>query len=203
MAVGGITLFFLLGLAVGAHGDAVLQAARVWPYRPMAGEYDPRAQSKVALTFYRGRGVSQDYKEAAKRFRHAAEGDDAVAEFYLGIMFSEGEGVPRDRTEAAKWFRLAASQGVPEAQYNLGLAYAEGEGVPLDNIRAHMWFNLAAANFPTSDKINRGLAIHNRDAVARKMKPAELHEAETLASRWKGANEAHLAAHTGGSPSLR
>src|SRR5438270_11635378 len=109
-------------------------------------------------------------------------------------MLAEGEVVPQDRTEASRWFRLAAGQAVPEAQYNLGLAYANGEGVPLDNISAHMWFNLAAANFPTSDKVNRSLAIHNRDAVAHRMTPAELRKAETLASRWNGGARPQLAA---------
>ena len=203
MAVGGFILFFLLGLAIGAHGETALQAAGILPHRPALGEYDPRGQSMVALRYYRGHGVSQDYQEAAKRFRRAAERDDAVAEFYLGIMFAEGEGVPQDRAEAARWFRLAAGQAVPEAQYNLGLAYAKGEGVPLDNVSAHMWFNLAAANFPTSDKVNRGLAVHNRNAVARRMTSAQLHEAEALASRWTRVAEAQLAASNSGAAPLR
>jgi TPR repeat protein len=202
MAVAGIALFFLLGLALGAHGEAAVQAALVLTHRPAFGEDEPRAQSMVALRYYHGRGVIQDHKEAVKRFRHAAERDDAVAEFYLGIMFAEGQGVPQDRTEAARWFGLAAGHASPEAQYNLGLAYATGEGVPLDNITAHMWFNLAAANFPTSDKINRGLAVHNRDMVARRMTSAEVHKAETLASRWSGVAQSQLAASNGGSVSL-
>jgi TPR repeat protein len=153
--------------------------------RPLAEAGDSRAQSILALLYFRGRGVTQDYQEAVKWFRRAADQGDIIAQFYLGIMFAEGQGVPQDHAEAAKWFRRAADRGNAEAQYNLGLAYATGQGVSLDNVSAHMWFNLAAAGFPASDASKRRAAIDNRDAVAAKMTRVQIAEAERLAREWQ------------------
>ena len=90
----------------------------------------------------------------------------------------------QDYTEAAKWYRLAAEQGDPQAQYNLGLAYAKGEGLTEDNVSAHMWLNLAAARFPASDTVNRGVAVASREAVAGRMSPEEIADAQKRAREW-------------------
>jgi TPR repeat protein len=92
--------------------------------------------------------------------------------------------VPQDNAEAAKWYRAAADRGDPQAQYNLGLAYAKGEGVEQDNISAHAWFNIAASRFAASDAGNRNLAISNREAVARKLTPEEIADAQKRAREW-------------------
>jgi hypothetical protein len=153
--------------------------------RPPAENGDTRAQSTLALMYYRGRGVRQDDAEALKWFRLAADRGDAVAEFNLGVMYAEGRGVPQDNAEAAKWYRLAADQGNPQAQYNLGLWYAQGDGGSPDNVHAHMWLNLAAARFPTSDTRNRSAAAASRDAVASNMTSDQIAEAQRLAREWK------------------
>ena len=56
--------------------------------------------------------------------------------------------------------------------------YAKGMGVPQDYVEAHVWMNLVAA---------RGLerAKKNRDAIAKKMTPAQIAEAQRLAWEWK------------------
>ena len=68
-----------------------------------------------------GQGVPQDYKEAVKWFRLAAEQGFANAQYNLGVTYREGQGVAKDFDEAFKWFKLSAEQGVVLAQYNLGL----------------------------------------------------------------------------------
>jgi len=212
-----------LGFATGVHREPILQTARYvaanlgiyaaganaayqkgdfatapTQAHALAGTVDARAQSMLALRYYRGRGETRDYKEAVKWFRRAAEQGDAAAQFYLGIMFAQGEGgVPQDYAEAAKWFHSAADRGNPEAQYNLGLAYATGEGVSLDNVSAHMWLNLAAARFSSSDTGKRRDAVHNRDLVAGKMTPRQVGEAERLASAWNAATDVRVAANNG------
>ena len=60
-------------------------------------------------------GVKQDFAEAAKWYRKAAEQGDAAAQYNLGIMYEEGTGVKQDFAEAAKWYRKAAEQGDTEA----------------------------------------------------------------------------------------
>jgi TPR repeat protein len=158
------------------------QALRI--ARPLAEQGDARAQSLLGRVFSRGRGVQLDEAEAARWFRRAAEQGNAAAQFSLGNMYSEGRGVPQDFTEAAKWYRASAEQGDPQAQYNLGLAYAKGEGVPQDNINAHAWFNIAASRFPSSDAAARNLAISNREAVAKKMTPEEITQAQQRTHDW-------------------
>ncbi|MGH6857550.1 MAG: tetratricopeptide repeat protein, partial [Methylocella sp.] len=111
-----------------------------------------------------GQGVAQDYAEAVKWTRKAADRGFAKAQSNLGNMYYKGQGVAQDYAEAAKWWRLAADQGLTDAQYSLGDSYAFGEGVPQDYIRAHMWFNLAAAQGAEG-------ALKNRDIVARNMTP--------------------------------
>ena len=93
-----------------------------------------------------GNGVPQDYAEAVKWYRLAAEQGDANAQYNLGVMYHKGKGVPQDYAEAVKWYRLAAKQGVAEAQGNLGIMHREGKGVPQNNVMAHMWYNIASAN---------------------------------------------------------
>ena len=58
-----------------------------------------------------GQGVPQDYAEAVKWYRLAAEQGYAAAQYNLGVMYDNGQGVPQDYAEAVKWYRLAAEQG--------------------------------------------------------------------------------------------
>jgi TPR repeat protein len=57
-----------------------------------------------------GQGVPQDYAEAVKWFRLAAEQGEANAQLGLGVMYGLGKGVPQDYTEGVKWLNLAASR---------------------------------------------------------------------------------------------
>ena len=93
--------------------------------------------------------------------------------------------VKQDYAAAVKWFRLAAEQGNAQAQFNLGLMYGNGQGVPQDYVQAHKWFNLAASQYPASEKERRDIAVKNRAFVAAKMTPAQIAEAQKLASAWK------------------
>jgi TPR repeat protein len=149
-------------------------------------EDDPRAQSLMGLIYYRGQGAPQDYAEAAKWFRLAADHLDIDAQFHLGLMFSQGQGVPQDSVEAARWFRLAADQGDAQAQYNLGVYYATGQAGKPDSVSAYMWFTLAAAHFAASDP-RRGTAAGSRDLVAKGMTRDEIAEAQRRATEWKPA----------------
>ena len=67
--------------------------------------------------------MPQDYAEAVKWYRKAADQGDAAAQFNLGVMYATGQGVPQDYAEAVKWYRKAAEQGHAGAQYNLGVMY--------------------------------------------------------------------------------
>ncbi len=134
---------------------------------------------------HNGQGVPQDYAEAVKWYRLAAEQGDAGAQYNLGDMYANGQGVPQDYAEAVKWYRLPPSRAMPHAQYNLGVMYDNGQGVPQDYVQAHMWFNLAASRYSAAEAEERANAVKNRDAVAARMTPAQIAEAQKLAREWK------------------
>lgn len=94
-----------------------------------------------------GRGVTQNYVEAIKWFRKAAEQNHAEAQYRLGNCYWENyvEGVKQDYFEAIKWYRRAANQNHGRAQYRLGVCYTKGFGVQKDEVEAVSWY-LKAAN---------------------------------------------------------
>jgi hypothetical protein len=55
--------------------------------------------------------VPQDYAEAMRWYRLAAEQGDADAQGNLGVMYDTGTGVPQDYVAAHMWFNLSAAQG--------------------------------------------------------------------------------------------
>jgi TPR repeat protein len=122
--------------------------------------------------------VLQDYTEAVKWFRKAADQRYPWGQFNLGIMYLQGHGVPQDYAEAEKWYREAANVGHAGAWFGLGTMYLNGNGVPQDYAIAYMWFNLAAAhNYPN--------ASNYRDYTAQKMTTAQIAEAQKLSRDWK------------------
>src|SRR5258708_34225129 len=78
------------------------------------------AQSDLGFRYFKGQGVPQDYAEAVRWYRKAAEKGDAKAQYGLGFMYREGQGVPQDYAEAVRWYRKAADQGDAKAQRALG-----------------------------------------------------------------------------------
>ena len=90
--------------------------ARITSWQKAADLNDPRGQVLFGLCFGLGHGVKQNYSEAFKWFRRAAEQGYASAQFYLGNLYTNGNGVKEDKKEAFKWFRLAAEQGYANAE---------------------------------------------------------------------------------------
>ena len=160
------------------YGVPKNKAEAVKWYRLAAGQGELIAQYNLAVSYANGQGVPQDYAEAAKWYRKAADQGNDDAQFGVGLMYDNGYGAPKNNAEAVKWYRLAADQGNVAAQNNLGHMYLDGRGVPQDYVSAYMWLNLAAAQFGE-------LATSSRDAVAQKMSPAQIAEAQTLTREWK------------------
>ena len=72
--------------------------------------------------YAKGEGVPQNYAEAAKWYRLAAEQGDASAQSFLGVMYFKGDGVPQNYVAAYKWLSLSAAQGDQLAARNRGIA---------------------------------------------------------------------------------
>ena len=122
-----------------------------------------------------------DYVGAARLLVPLAEHGNAAAQALLGFMYANGQGVPQGYEAATYWYRLGAEQGDTTAQYLLGLMYDKGFGVPLDDVTAHMWLNLAAAHAPPR---TRDYYLRLRHAVASKMAPGQITEAQWRAQEW-------------------
>ena len=134
---------------------------------------NPSEQNDRGVAYYYGNGVKQDYNEAAKWFRKAAEQGHADAQNNLGLAYFNGNGVPQDYNEAVKWYRKAADQGNAYAQNNLGLVYFNGIGVLKNYNEAAKWFRKAADDGHHWAQYNVGLCYEFGYGVPKNFSLAE------------------------------
>lgn len=123
----------------------------------------------------------EDYSKAEALIRKAAEQGFAEAQFHLGRLYYKGNVVPEDYSKAEAWYRKAAAQGHLQALNELGWSYADDFGLSAKNlVLAHIVYNLAVV-------ISNGIDTHAkdyRDNIASQLTPAQLSEAQELASQW-------------------
>ena len=110
--------------------------------RRMAEQGD--VQRELGGAYWTGTYVEQDYVEAVRWWRLAAEQGDDVAQANLGSVYSDGIGVPQGHVESMRWYRRAAEQGHIRAQAVLGFSYWIGLGVEQDIVKGTRWIRLAA-----------------------------------------------------------
>lgn len=106
---------------------------------------DRDAKYYLALMFYEGYSINQDYLKAFEIFHELACNDYADAQYYLGLMYYNGEGLEKDYRQAFEWYCKAAENGDTDAQYDLGNMYHDGIGVDKDYEKALGWYLKAAA----------------------------------------------------------
>lgn len=141
--------------------------------KPVSNEVEPTVTSEDVETIYRkghacyfGRGVAQDYVEAVRLYRLAAEQGHARARCDLGLMFDCGLGVKQDKAEAVRLYRLAAEQGQAFAQFSLGRMFDVGRGVEQDKTEAVRWYRLAAEKGNACAQVRLGDMLLNGTGVA-------------------------------------
>ena len=66
------------------------------------------AQFVLGLQYRNGMDVPQDYAEAARWLRRAADQNHAAGQFWLGRLYRDGYGVPQDLVSAHMWLNLAS-----------------------------------------------------------------------------------------------
>jgi uncharacterized protein len=165
----------LLGDWYNAEGDDKWEAVK-W-FRKAADQGCPEAQFQLG-SCYEHLDLMHDPAKAVKWYRMAAAQGQINAQLTLGQICAIGNLVAEDLKEAVKWYHLAADQGDTDAQYELGKIYDERLSAKRDAVQALKWLNLAASS--------RYLpAIADRDALAAKLTPAQVAEAERLAQEWK------------------
>src|SRR5216117_1165052 len=111
------TVFFWLSSVAVAESSSFRQGVSAFNRKdyqvasrifiPLAEQGNPSAQAYLGFMFQTGRGVPQNYTEAAMWYRRAAEQGDSLAQYSLGLLYDNGQGVPRDIVEANKWLNLS------------------------------------------------------------------------------------------------
>jgi TPR repeat protein len=136
--------------------------------RPSAETRDAQAQVEIGERYYQGQGgVGQNWVEAVKWFRKAAEQNNATAQCNLGVCYAIGQGVTEDHAEALNWYRRAAEQNDTRAQLYLGVCYADGQGVAKDEAEAVKWYRKAAEQNNAGAQKNLGVCYANGQGVAK------------------------------------
>jgi len=120
---------------------------------------------------------NRDYVEARKFYELAAQQGLLKAQNKLGNLLTQDSANIRDYSAAFKWYQSAAQRGHFNSQRHLGHMYEMGLGVAQDFKSAHMWYNVCAA---------QGLeqCASSRDELAASMTPADISEAQQMASDW-------------------
>jgi TPR repeat protein len=129
----------------------------VWWYRAAANTWGP-AMCDLGHLYDTGKGVAQDYSEAARWYRTAIEKAGAgCGEYGLGLLYEQGLGVPQDRKKAMELYHGAAAVNA-DAQRRLFSLY-EGElDLPADPDKAIEWYR---ANAQRGDRrAELGLGLH-------------------------------------------
>lgn len=107
-----VSFVFAADFAAGAKayekGDYA-SAFKEW--EPLAKAGGSAAQFNLGLLYYDGRGVPQDFEQAAAWFRKAADRGYAKAQHNLGAMYAVGKGIKRDYVQAYKWLSLCTAAG--------------------------------------------------------------------------------------------
>jgi TPR repeat protein len=83
---------------------------------------DVQAQYEVALGYYHGKALPQDFKQAVAWYTKAAEQGDANSQYDLGTCYYYGQGIAQDYKKAYVWASLAAGNGQAAAAKSRDMA---------------------------------------------------------------------------------
>jgi TPR repeat protein len=123
--VAGCMLFAVASLATAGNEEgleALFQgdyATALAEFRPLAEQGYANSQYNLGVMYAEGKGVEQNFTEAAKWYRLAAEQGVRNAQFQLARSYNEGLGVPQNFIEAYAWFSVSDAYG-----------YAPADGMP-------------------------------------------------------------------------
>ena len=98
----------------------------------------------------------------------------AQADYYDGLRAADAG----RHSEALREWQAAANADDAKAMLALGRLYVQGLGAPQDYVQAHRWFNLAASR-------GEAEAVTERDALAARMAPEQVAEAQKQAAAWQ------------------
>jgi tetratricopeptide (TPR) repeat protein len=150
VAAGGVFADYQDGLNAYSFGDYE-EAMQEWlavaegPADAVVPTIYSEAHYAIAMLYWNGHGVRQDYGTARDWLMRAAVLEHAGAQAKLGFMYTDGLGVSQDYEEALEWFSRAAKGGNIDGLYNLGIFYLYGWGVEQDRVMAKQYLASASA----------------------------------------------------------
>lgn len=100
-------------LATADLDDHRLYTVHLYLEKATKGSAD--AQYQLGSLYLAGKGTLQDFEEAAKWFKSAAEQNHAAAQYELGLLYHNGLGVDLDNEKSYMWLNLAAAAGIEQA----------------------------------------------------------------------------------------
>ena len=160
----------------GMVGDMLGLAKKITSKEVSIADTQSENWFQTGEKYYWGRGVPEDYAEACKWFRKAAEQNHIKAQFSLGWCYRHEQGVPLDFDEAAKWFRKAAEQNHALATDMLQHCYDDDEA-------AVKWYRKAAEKGHARAQFWSAGFITMGRVVLRRMTQRRLNGIEKLPSR--------------------
>jgi len=125
-----------------------------------------KTSREAEISFEQGEKLykEEEYEEAAKWYRKAAEDGHVAAQYRLGLCY---EGIDQYKHAAKYWMRKAAEQGYAAAQNQLGDWYSSGNGgVTQNDAEAVKWYKLAACQDDSQAQFNLGECYYNARGVA-------------------------------------
>jgi localization factor PodJL len=132
-----------------AIGGPVLRAAAL--------KGDPTAAYEIGVRFAEGKGVAQNFDEAAKWYDRAAQAGVVPAVFRLGTFYEKGMSVQKDVDIARRYYMQAADRGNAKAMHNLAVLDADGGGKGANYQNASQWFRKAADRGVADSQFNLGI----------------------------------------------
>ena len=159
----------VLGLLTGAGVGVKKDPAQAAKWMGLAATKLPVAQALMGLYYFSGFGVEENFAEAARRLREAAEKDVAMAYGPLGGIYAGGFGVVQDDVEAAKWLRKGVHRGMADAKAGLSLLYFQGRGMSQDFKQAYTLAREAAEQGDKMGQYMLGLLFFSGKGVAQNL----------------------------------
>jgi len=126
-----------------------------WQYSAEGGKAP--AQVTMGTLYLKGAyGVEQNFQQAFRYFKQAADQGNVGGKAYLGFMYAKGYGVKQNNETAIKYLTEAAEEDNAQAQAFLGHMYFQGGGVEVDLEKAAQLFRSSAEKGYPEALLNMG-----------------------------------------------
>ncbi len=140
--------------------------------RVAAAKGDASAQFDVAARFAEGKGVKQDFAQAAVWYQRAATQGLAAAQYRLAALYERGLGLPADAGRARTWYKRAAEQGNVKAMHNMAVLSVGRDSATSDYAAAAKWFTEAAEHGVTDSQYNLAVLLESGLGVPKDLSAA-------------------------------